>query len=69
VKVKDKTTPLIAVYNRNLISDFKENLIKEELRLTHIVSKIPNKTIDVPEKWCELLQNINTKEDYQNLLQ
>ena len=69
VKVKDKTNPLIAVYNRNLISDFKENLIKEELRLTHIVSKIPNKTIDVPEKWCELLQSINTKEDYQNLLQ
>ena len=46
-----------------------ENLNKYELRLTHIVSKIPNKTIDVPEKWCELLQNINTKEDYQNLLQ
>lgn len=44
VKVKDKQIPLIAVYNRNLISDFKENLIKEELRLTHIVSKIPNKT-------------------------
>ena len=34
-----------------------------------IVETIPSKTLDVPEKWCELLQNINTKEDYQNLLQ
>lgn len=59
---------MIAVYNKNVKTIFEENLIKDQLKLKMILEKIPHKTIDVPEKWCELLQNINTKEDYQNLI-
>ena len=68
-KVLDKTNPLIAIYNKNLESIFEENIIKNQLKLRLIVEDIPHKTIDVPEKWWEFLQNINTKEDYQNLIQ
>lgn len=67
-KVKDKTSPLTAIYNKNTESIFEENLIKNQLKLKMIVENISHKTIEVPEKWCEFLQNINTKEDYQNLI-
>lgn len=67
-KVKDKTSPLIAIYNKNVESIFEENVIKNQLKLKMIVENIPHKTVDVPEKWWEFLQNINTKEDYQNLI-
>ncbi|WP_339887867.1 molybdenum cofactor guanylyltransferase [uncultured Flavobacterium sp.] len=68
VKVFDKTSPLIAVYNRNAVKTFEEYLKKDQLRLKMVVEAIPNQTIEVPEKWHSLLQNINTKEDYQNLI-
>ncbi|MFC6266740.1 molybdenum cofactor guanylyltransferase [Frigoriflavimonas asaccharolytica] len=68
VKILDKTSPLVAVYNKNTASIFEENLIKNQLKLMKIVENIPNKTIEVPENWCKFLQNINTKEDYQNLI-
>ncbi|UGS21642.1 molybdenum cofactor guanylyltransferase [Flavobacterium cyclinae] len=68
VKVVDKTSPLIAVYNKSVVSIFEENLKKEQLKLRMIVDEIQHQTIEVPEKWCTLLQNINTKEDYKNLI-
>lgn len=68
VKVLDKTSPLIAVYNKNIVSVFEDNLKKEQLKLRMVVDEIPHQTIEVPEEWCALLQNINTKEDYQNLI-
>ncbi|WP_445710431.1 molybdenum cofactor guanylyltransferase [Flavobacterium sp.] len=68
VKVLDKTSPLIAVYNRKAVTVFEEHLKKEQLRLRMVVEEIPHQTIEAPEKWHSLLQNINTKEDYQNLI-
>lgn len=68
VKIADKTSPLIAVYNRKAVTVFEEHLKREQLRLRMVVEAIPHKTIEVPDKWCALLQNINTKEDYQNLI-
>jgi len=68
VKVLDKTSPLIAVYNKKAVHVFEEHLKKEQLRLRMVVEAIPHQTIDVPVKWNSLLQNINTKEDYQNLI-
>lgn len=68
VKVADKTSPLIAVYNRKAVTVFEEHLKKEQLRLKMVVEAIPHQTIEVPEKWNSLLQNINTKEDYLNLI-
>lgn len=68
VKVGDKVSPLIAVYNNKVVSVFEEHLKREELKLRMVVEAIPNQTIAIPEKWTALLQNINTKEDYQNLI-
>ncbi len=68
VKVGDKTSPLIAVYNRKAVNVFEEHLQREELKLRMVVEAIPHQTIEIPEKWISLLQNINTKEDYQNLM-
>ncbi len=68
IKVADKMSPLIAVYNRKAVKVFEEHLKKEQLKLRMVVEAIPHKTIEVPDKWCALLQNINTKEDYQNLI-
>jgi len=68
VKIADKTSPLIAIYNKKVVSVFEEHLKRNQLKLRMVVDKIPHQTIDVPEKWHSLLQNINTKEDYQNLV-
>jgi molybdenum cofactor guanylyltransferase len=68
VKVGNKTSPLIAVYSKNTVTVFEEHLKREQLRLKMVVEAIPHQTIEVPEEWCALLQNINTKEDYQNIL-
>lgn len=68
VKVGDKTSPLIAVYNRKAVNVFEEHIKREELKLRMVVEAIPNQTIEVPKKWHSLLQNINTKEEYQNLI-
>lgn len=68
VKVGDKTSPLIAVYNRKAVNVFEEHIKREELKLRMVVEAIPHQTIEIPEKWISLLQNINTKEDYQNLI-
>lgn len=68
VKVLDKISPLIAVYDKDVVSIFEEHLRREYLKLKMVVAQIPHQTIEVPEKWCTLLQNINTKEDYNNIL-
>jgi|TARA_R110000737_G_scaffold352064_1_gene396495 molybdopterin-guanine dinucleotide biosynthesis protein A len=68
VKVSDRISPLIAIYNKEVVSIFEDHLKRDQLRVRMVIAEIPHKTIDVPEKWCSLLQNINTKEDYQNLL-
>ncbi len=68
VKVGDKASPLIAVYNKKVVNIFEEHLKSEQLRLRSVIDEIPHQTIEVPEKWNSLLQNINTKEDYLNLI-
>ncbi|HEX7367690.1 MAG TPA: molybdenum cofactor guanylyltransferase [Pelobium sp.] len=68
VKVLNKPNPLIAVYHKGAASVFKEHLLKNQLKLRTVVDEIPHQTIEVPEAWAALLQNINTKEDYKSLL-
>ena len=68
VKVLGRSCPLIAVYNKDVASIFEEHLMREHLKLRMVVDAIPTQIIEVPEEWCALLQNINTKEDYQNIL-
>lgn len=68
VRVEDKTNPLVAIYCKELVSVFEEHLKRDQLKLRMVIDEIPNCTIDVPKKWTAQLQNINTKEDYQNLI-
>lgn len=68
VRVFDKTSPLIGIYNKAALSTFEEHLKNDQLRLREVVAALPHQTIDVPLKWCDLLKNINTKEEYQNLI-
>jgi molybdopterin-guanine dinucleotide biosynthesis protein A len=68
VKVLDKLNPLIAIYNKNICAVFENYLEKNQLKLRAVIEEIPHQTLEVPQKWCALLQNINTKEDYQNLV-
>lgn len=68
VKVDDKASPLIAVYNKKAVNIFGEHLKSNQLRLRNVITEIPHQTIEVSKKWHSLLQNINTKEEYQNLI-
>lgn len=68
VRVGDKTSPLIAIYNKDVVSVFEEYLKRDQLKLRMVIDDISHYIIDVPEKWGSLLQNINTKDDYQNLI-
>lgn len=68
MRVGDKTSPLIAIYDKDVVSVFEEHLKRDQLKLRMVIDEIPHQTIEVPEKWSSLLQNINTKEDYQNLI-
>lgn len=64
-----KEYPLIAVYDRFLKTVFEENIKNDQLCLQKIIKKESHQSILVPEKWTNQLQNINTKEDYQNIIQ
>lgn len=68
VKVLDKSNPLIAIYNKELVDVFEKHIIQNQLKLQMVVNEIPHQTIEAPETWYPFLQNINTKEDYQNLI-
>ena len=69
VKVDDKTSPLIAVYNKKAVNIFEEHLKSNQLKVENVITEIPHQTIEVSKKkWHSLLQNINTKEEYQNLI-
>lgn len=67
IEVDGKTSPLIAVYDKSLEKIFKENLEKEQLRLRKVIETMKCQTLEVPHKWKSQIQNINTKEEYQNI--
>lgn len=67
-KVGDKTNPLIAVYDRSMKSVFGEHLNGNQLKLIKVIEDIKHQTLVVPEKWNDQVQNINTQEQYQNLI-
>lgn len=67
VQSREKVHPLIAIYDRELKNIFEESVNSNQLRLREAINKAPHQTLAVPEKWIAQVQNINTKEDYQNL--
>lgn len=66
LKNKEKTFPLIGIYDKQLLEFFKKKTLLEELRLKDIIMEIPHKSLQVPVEWEYMLANINTKEEYQN---
>lgn len=67
-KIGDKTNPLIGVYDRSMKIVFGEHMAGNQLKLRKVIEDVKHQTLEVPEKWNHQLQNINTLEEYQNLI-
>jgi molybdopterin-guanine dinucleotide biosynthesis protein A len=67
-KSGDKTSPLIGVYDRSMRIVFGEHMAGNQLKLRKVIEDVKHQNIEVPEKWSNQLQNINTQEEYQNLI-
>lgn len=67
-KSEDKTNPLIGIYDRSMRIVFGEHMAAKQLKLRQVLEDVKHQTLEVPEKWANQLQNINTKEEYQNLI-
>jgi molybdenum cofactor guanylyltransferase len=63
-----KTSPLVAVYDRSMRTVFGEHMAGNQLKLQTVVDDVKHQTIEIPEKWNYKVQNINTQEEYQNLI-
>lgn len=68
VQVQDKACPLIAIYDRSAKTVFESHLASKQLKLRMAVADMCHQTLLVPEKWSRQVQNINTQEEYQNLV-
>ena len=67
-KSGDKTSPLIGVYDRSMRIVFGEHMAGNQLKLRQVIEDVKHQTLEVPEKWNDQIQNINTSEEYQNLI-
>jgi molybdenum cofactor guanylyltransferase len=67
-KSGDKTSPLIGVYDRSMRIVFGEHMAGNQLKLRKVIEDVKHQTIEIPEKWNNQVQNINTPEEYQNLI-
>ncbi|MGQ7946664.1 molybdenum cofactor guanylyltransferase [Flavobacterium sp. WC2509] len=66
--IEGKTSPLIAIYDRSMRVVFGEHIAGKQLKLRTVIEDVKHQTIVVPEKWSDQIQNINTQEEYQNLI-
>nr|WP_315185911.1 molybdenum cofactor guanylyltransferase [uncultured Flavobacterium sp.] len=67
VQVQDKESPLIAVYDRSIRILLGEHLAGNQLKLRDVIAEVNHQTLEVPSKWSEQVQNINTEEDYKKI--
>jgi molybdopterin-guanine dinucleotide biosynthesis protein A len=68
IKSDGKTSPLIGVYDRSMKIVFGEHMAGNQLKLRQVIEDVKHQTIEVPEKWSNQVQNINTQEEYQKLI-
>lgn len=66
--VGEKTSPLVGIYDRSMRVVFGEHIAGKQLKLRTVIDDVKHKTLTVPEKWNNQVQNINTQEEYQNLI-
>ncbi len=67
LQVGEKTSPLIAVYDRSCKIVFGEHIAAKQLKLRKVVEDLTNSTLIVPQKWEKQIQNINTPEEYKKI--
>jgi molybdopterin-guanine dinucleotide biosynthesis protein A len=67
-KSGDKTNPLIGVYDRSMRIVFGEHMAGNQLKLRKVIEDVKHQTLEIPKKWNDQILNINTPEDYQNLI-
>nr|WP_315158167.1 molybdenum cofactor guanylyltransferase [uncultured Flavobacterium sp.] len=67
-KSGEKTSPLIGVYDRSMRIVFGGQIAGNKLKLQQAIEDVKNRTLEVPEKWKNQVQNINTPEEYQKLI-
>lgn len=68
ISANGKICPLIAVYDRSMRTVFGEYIAGNQLKLKTVIDDVKHQTILIPEKWNDQVQNINTQEEYQNLI-
>ncbi|MGL5112095.1 MAG: molybdenum cofactor guanylyltransferase [Flavobacterium sp.] len=68
VAVLGKPCPLVAVYDRSVRQLLPEFIASNQLKVREFVNEITHQTLEVPEKWKNQLQNINTPEEYKNIV-
>ena len=61
----NKTTPLIALYNRKCLSIFKLALKNKIQKLRFVIKQLETKTIEAPESIKDKIVNINTPKDLE----
>jgi len=66
--IDDKTSPLIGVYDRSMRIVFGEHIAGNQLKLRSVIDDVKHQTVVVPKEWNNQVQNINTQEEYQNLI-
>ncbi len=62
---EDRTHPLIALYTKECIPSFKDLLQSGERRLRVALASVRVKTISLKPEFAPLLQNINTRAEYE----
>jgi len=67
-KSGEKSSPLIGIYDRSMRIVFGEHMAGNQLKLRQVIDDVKHQTIEIPEKWKYQILNINTPEDYQNLI-
>lgn len=60
--------PLFSVYHRRLLPTLKERFAHGERSLRRLMSEVNTKKVDVPSHLSQFLVNINSPEEYQQLL-
>ena len=68
LQASDRPSPLIAVYDRALRILLGEHLAGNQLKLRKVIAEVNHQTIAVPQEWEIQMQNINTNEEYKNIL-
>ena len=68
VSYKDKIFPTLGIYPFCFKEKIEEYIIEGDLKMKRVLKDLDAKIINIPDSFSEdILQNINTKEQYENI--